>query len=93
MAGASPKDTMSERLSYSLPKALSVCVHRATRPSNPSNTMATNTATPAMVESPVDGGYDGVEAGEQCPRGEQVRQPVHAAGPGFSILNVAHGLP
>ena len=47
MAGARPNDTMSERLSYSLPKALSVCVQRATRPSRPSKTMATNTAIPA----------------------------------------------
>ena len=38
---------MSDRLSYSLPKALSVCVQRATRPSKPSNIMATNTAMPA----------------------------------------------
>src|ERR1700691_2564596 len=44
MAGATPKDTISERLSYSLPKALSVWVQRATRPSNPSQNMATNNA-------------------------------------------------
>jgi len=47
MAGATPKDTMSERLSYSLPKALAVLVQRATRPSSPSKSMATNTAMPA----------------------------------------------
>ncbi len=47
MAGATPNETMSERLSYSLPNALSVCVQRATRPSKPSKIMATNTATPA----------------------------------------------
>jgi hypothetical protein len=47
MAGASPKATMSARLSYSLPKALSVCVARAMRPSRVSKSIATNTAMPA----------------------------------------------
>ena len=32
-----------------------------------------------VIESPVNGGDDRVEAGEQCPGGEQVRQPVHPA--------------
>ena len=48
MAGANPNDTMSDKLSYSLPKALSVRVQRATRPSRPSKNMATNTAIPAL---------------------------------------------
>ena len=39
---------MSDRLSYSLPKALSVWVQRATRPSRPSKIIATNTAIPAF---------------------------------------------
>jgi hypothetical protein len=47
MAGATPNDTISDRLSYSLPNALSVWVQRATRPSSPSKNMATNTAAPA----------------------------------------------
>ena len=47
MAGASPNATMSARLSYSLPKAVSVRVRRATRPSSLSKIMATNTAMPA----------------------------------------------
>ena len=34
-----------------------------------------------VLESQVDGRHDGVEAGEQCPGGEQVRQPVHSARP------------
>ena len=38
---------MSARLSYSLPKALSVRVSRAIRPSSVSKIMATNTAMPA----------------------------------------------
>ncbi len=52
MAGATPKDTMSARLSYSLPKALSVRVMRATRPSSVSNSMAANTAKPARSKLP-----------------------------------------
>ena len=46
-AGAAPKHTMSERLSYSAPNALCVCVMRATRPSNPSSTIATKIAIAA----------------------------------------------
>ena len=42
-AGAAPKETMSDRLSYSAPNGLCVRVSRATRPSRPSNTIATNT--------------------------------------------------
>jgi hypothetical protein len=38
---------MSARLSYSLPKKLSVCVRRAMRPSSVSKIMAMNTAMPA----------------------------------------------
>ncbi|MNG13531.1 hypothetical protein D3C84_972160 [compost metagenome] len=40
-AGATPKATMSDRESYSAPKALWVLVRRATRPSRLSSTMAT----------------------------------------------------
>ena len=69
---------MSARLSYSLPKALSVRVRRATRPSSVSKIMAMNTAMPAMVEVRVDGGDDGVEAREQAARGQQVGQQVDA---------------
>ncbi len=47
MAGARPKATMSARLSYSLPKVVSVRVRRAMRPSRPSKIIATNTAMPA----------------------------------------------
>ena len=43
---------MSARLSYSLPKAVSVLVRRATRPSRPSNIMAMNTASPARSKLP-----------------------------------------
>ena len=43
---------MSARLSYSLPKALSVRVQRATRPSRPSKIMATNIAMPARSKLP-----------------------------------------
>ncbi len=93
MAGATPKDTMSDRLSYSLPNALSVLVQRATRPSNPSKNIATNTAAPAQLEFQVDGGHDRVEAGEQCPSGEQVRQPVHSARPRCAIVVVTHAPP
>ncbi len=39
---------MSDRLSYSAPKALWVRVMRATRPSRLSSTMATNTAFAAQ---------------------------------------------
>ena len=44
MAGATPKETMSARLSYSLPKKLSVRVRRAMRPSSVSKIIAANTA-------------------------------------------------
>jgi hypothetical protein len=47
MAGATPNDTMSARLSYSLPKVVSVRVMRAMRPSRPSKIMATKMAMPA----------------------------------------------
>jgi len=43
---------MSARLSYSLPKSLSVLVSRATRPSSPSITIATKTATAAFWKLP-----------------------------------------
>jgi hypothetical protein len=43
---------MSERLSYSLPNRLSVCVQRATRPSSPSNTIATKIAPAARSKLP-----------------------------------------
>ena len=46
-AGAAPKLTMSDRLSYSAPKALCVRVRRATRPSRLSSTMATKIAMAA----------------------------------------------
>ena len=47
MAGATPKATMSDRLSYSLPNPEVVRVQRATRPSSPSNSIATKTACAA----------------------------------------------
>ena len=50
--GAAPNDTMSARLSYSAPKALWVLVSRATRPSNPSSTMATKMAIAAWSKRP-----------------------------------------
>ena len=51
-AGATPKDTMSDRLSYSAPKALWVCVNRATRPSRPSKTSATKIASADWSKCP-----------------------------------------
>jgi len=48
-AGATPNDTMSERLSNCSPNALCVCVMRATRPSMPSRMPATNTASAATA--------------------------------------------
>src|SRR5215831_12197308 len=47
-AGAAPKHTMSESESYSAPKALCVCVSRATRPSSPSRIIATKIAAAAF---------------------------------------------
>ncbi len=47
-AGATPNDTMSERLSNCSPNALCVCVMRATRPSMPSSTIATKIAIAAI---------------------------------------------
>jgi hypothetical protein len=44
---------MSHRLSYSLPKSLCVLVQRATRPSRPSNSIATKIAMPAREKSPL----------------------------------------
>lgn len=52
-AGATPNDTMSERESYSAPKALCVRVSRATRPSSPSRIMAMKMATAACSKRPV----------------------------------------
>ncbi|MNG28473.1 hypothetical protein D3C84_1137380 [compost metagenome] len=49
-AGATPKATMSDRESYSAPKALWVLVMRATRPSRPSSTMATKIAMAAKAK-------------------------------------------
>jgi len=40
IAGASPNDTMSDKLSYSLPNSLDVLVSLATRPSSPSRNIA-----------------------------------------------------
>jgi hypothetical protein len=51
-AGATPNDTMSARLSYSAPNALWVWVKRATRPSSPSNTMATKIASADCSKCP-----------------------------------------
>ena len=50
-AGAKPKETKSERLSYCSPNADCVFVQRATRPSKPSRIMAINTAIqiPALM--------------------------------------------
>ena len=53
-AGATPKETMSERLSYCTPKSLWVLVIRATRPSKPSKTMATNMAMAANSKPPLN---------------------------------------
>ncbi|MOA45572.1 hypothetical protein D3C78_1679790 [compost metagenome] len=52
-AGATPKATMSDRESYSAPKALCVLVRRATRPSSPSRTMATKMAMAALENCPL----------------------------------------
>ena len=46
-AGARPKLTRSESESYCTPKSLWVPVRRATRPSRPSSTPATKTASAA----------------------------------------------
>ena len=50
-AAATPKATMSQRLSYSLPNSLAVLVLRAIRPSSESQIMAMNTATAAASNS------------------------------------------
>jgi hypothetical protein len=52
IAGASPNDTMSARLSNSLPKSLAVLVIRATRPSSPSRNIATKIDHAAAVKLP-----------------------------------------
>ena len=63
MAGASPNDTMSARLSYSLPKALSVFVSRARRPSSVSKIIAMNTANARDMGSAIRGqGDEGMRA-------------------------------
>ena len=51
-AGATPNETMSDKLSYSAPNALCVLVMRATRPSNPSNTIAIKIAMAASSKCP-----------------------------------------
>ena len=48
-AGASPKLIRSDSESYCTPNSLWVLVIRATRPSRPSSTAATNTAMAASV--------------------------------------------
>ena len=52
-AGAMPKLTRSASESYCTPNSLLVPVRRATRPSRPSMTAATNTATAAFTKSPL----------------------------------------
>src|SRR6185436_14988265 len=52
-AGAIPKLTKSASESYCTPNSLLVPVSRATRPSTPSNTPATNTATQACSNCPL----------------------------------------
>ena len=51
-AGATPKETISARLSYSAPNLLDVLVSRAIRPSSPSNTNANRMAMGALSKSP-----------------------------------------
>ncbi len=53
-AGAMPKLTRSASESYCTPNSLLVPVRRATRPSSPSMTPATNTATAALTKSPLE---------------------------------------
>jgi len=53
MAGATPKDTVSEIESYSAPKRLSEWVSRAARPSSRSKIPATRIAYEARSVSPV----------------------------------------
>jgi hypothetical protein len=52
MAGARPNDTMSDKLSYSLPNSLAVLVSRATRPSSPSRNIAAKIAHAADGKLP-----------------------------------------
>ena len=52
MAGANPNDTMSARLSNSLPNSLAVLVNRATRPSRPSSSIAAKIAHAAALKLP-----------------------------------------
>ncbi len=49
-----PKLTRSASESYWTPNSLLVPVSRATRPSSPSMTPATNTATAALTKSPLE---------------------------------------
>ena len=81
MAGATPKDTMSERLSYSLPNALAVLVHRATRPSKQVEKHGDEHRDAGVFESQVDGRHDGIKAGEQRAGGEKIREPINSARP------------
>ena len=60
-AGARPKATMSDRLSYCLPNSLWVLVQRAMRPSRPSQTMAMKTGDAGAIEIAVRRRDDGVE--------------------------------
>ena len=52
IAGARPNDTMSARLSYSLPNSLDVLVNRATRPSRLSKNIAAKIAQAAIWKLP-----------------------------------------
>ena len=65
---------MSARLSNSLPKAVSVPISRATRPSRPSKIMATKIAMVARSKLPSMDGDDRVEAAEQAAGRQQVWQ-------------------
>ena len=76
MAGAKPNDTMSARLSNSLPNSLAVLVSRATRPSSPSSNIAAKIAQAACAEVAVDRGHDRIEAREQPARRDEIREQI-----------------
>ena len=76
MAGANPNDTMSARLSNSLPNSLAVLVSRATRPSRPSSNIAAKIAHAASAEIAVDRGHDRIEAREQPARRDEIREQI-----------------
>jgi len=65
MAGATPKDTMSERLSYSLPNGLAVLVPSATAVQHVEDA-GDEHGDARVFEPQVDGGHDRVKTSEKC---------------------------